>query len=39
MIELNGKYNTCKVFTDNVDNVTIAQLISLLNPSIKRTII
>lgn len=31
MIELNGKYNTCKVFTDNIDNVTIGQLTALLN--------
>lgn len=31
MIELKGKYNSCKVFTDNVDNETISQLISLLN--------
>ena len=31
MIELNGKYNTCKVFTDNIDNATIGQLTALLN--------
>lgn len=31
MIELNGKYNNCKVYTDNIDNATISQLISLLN--------
>ena len=31
MVELNGKYNSCKVFTDNVDNETISQLITLLN--------
>lgn len=31
MIELNGKYNSCKVFTDNIDNETISQLIALLN--------
>ena len=31
MIILNGKYNDCKVFTDNVDNETISQVISLLN--------
>lgn len=31
MIELKGKYNTCKVFTDNIDNVTIGQLTALLN--------
>ena len=31
MLELQGKYNSCKVFTDNVDNETISQLINLLN--------
>lgn len=31
MIELNGKYNTCKVFTDNIDSVTIGQLTALMN--------
>ena len=31
MFELNGKYNTCKVFTDDVDNETISQLTLLLN--------
>lgn len=31
MIELRGKYNTAKVFTDNVDSETISQVISLLN--------
>ena len=31
MIILNGKYNDCKVFTDNIDNETISQVISLLN--------
>ena len=31
MIELKGKYNNCKVFTDSVDNATIGQLTSLLN--------
>lgn len=31
MIELNGKHNTCKVFTDNIDSVTIGQLTALLN--------
>lgn len=31
MLELNGKYNTAKVFTDNVDNETISQIIELLN--------
>lgn len=31
MIELNGKYNNCKVFTDNCDNETISQLMNILN--------
>ena len=31
MLELHGKYNSCKVFTNNVDNETISQLINLLN--------
>lgn len=31
MIELKGKYNNCKVYTDNIDNETISQLINLLN--------
>ena len=31
MIELNGKHNTCKVFTDNIDSATIGQLTALLN--------
>ena len=31
MLELKGKYNACKVFTDNVDKETIAQLTQLLN--------
>ena len=31
MFELNGKYNTAKVFTDNVDNTTVGQLMALLN--------
>ena len=31
MFELNGKYNSCKIFTDNVDNETISQLMNLLN--------
>lgn len=33
MIELTGKYNTCKVFTDIVENEVISQLITLLNQS------
>ena len=31
MIELQGKYNTAKVFTDTVDNACISQIIELLN--------
>lgn len=31
MIELKGKYNNCKVFTDNIDSETISQLTNLLN--------
>ena len=35
MIEITGKYNTAKVFTDTVDNATIAQVINLMNqPSV-----
>lgn len=31
MFELKGKYNHCKVFTDNADEACIGQLITLLN--------
>jgi RNA-splicing ligase RtcB len=31
MFELQGKYNSCKVFTDNADNETISQVTALLN--------
>lgn len=31
MIELTGKYNTTKVFTDNVEQEAISQIIALLN--------
>lgn len=31
MIELQGKYNKAKIFTDNVDSATISQIMSLLN--------
>ena len=31
MLELSGKYNTAKIFTDNVDSETISQIINLLN--------
>ena len=31
MIELKGKYNTAKVFTDNIEKEAIAQIINLLN--------
>ena len=33
MIELKGKHNTAKVFTDNIDKETISQVIKLLNQS------
>lgn len=33
MLELRGKHNNCKVFTDNIDNETIGQLIALMNQS------
>ena len=31
MFELHGKYNICKIFTDNCDNETISQVTELLN--------
>lgn len=31
MLELKGKYNSCRVFTDNIDSATISQLTNLLN--------
>ena len=31
MLELNGKYNSAKVFTDKIDNDSIAQIILLCN--------
>ena len=31
MLELKGKYNTAKVFTDNIDSETISQIINLCN--------
>jgi len=31
MIELKGKYTTAKVFTDNIDQETISQIINLCN--------
>lgn len=31
MFELTGKHNSCKVFTDNIDNETISQIMTLLN--------
>lgn len=33
MVELKGKHNTAKVFTDNIDEETISQVIKLLNQS------
>lgn len=36
MIELRGKYNTAKVFTDLIDSETIGQITNVLNqPFIK----
>lgn len=29
MLEINGKFNTAKVFTDNIDNASISQIIEL----------
>lgn len=31
MFSLDGKFNTCKVFTDNCDNATISQIMNILN--------
>lgn len=31
MLELHGKYNIAKVFTDNIDNETMSQIMNLLN--------
>ena len=31
MLELKGKYGEAKVFTDNIDQETISQVIGLLN--------
>ena len=31
MLELKGKYGDAKVFTDNIDQETISQVIGLLN--------
>ncbi len=31
MIEIKGKYNTAKVFTDNVEDVAVAQILELCN--------
>lgn len=31
MVELTGKYNSCKIFTDNVDETTISQINTLLD--------
>jgi len=36
MIELQGKYNTAKVFTDNVEQEAISQIINLLNQEFVR---
>lgn len=38
MIELKGKYNECKIFTDEIDNATIGQITALLDQeSMKET--
>lgn len=29
MLELNGKYNTAKVFTDNIDKISRRMLVTL----------
>ena len=40
MLQLEGKYNTAKVYADNIDNSTISQIISILNiESFKNSII
>lgn len=31
MLELNGKYNSCKVFTDNIEPTAISQIINIMN--------
>lgn len=36
MLELQGKYNTAKVFTDNIEQETISQIINLLNQEFVR---
>lgn len=36
MIELKGKYGEAKVFTDNVDDVTISQIVNMLNARIAK---
>lgn len=36
MFELHGKYNNAKVFTDNVDDVTIGQIITMLSEPITK---
>jgi len=36
MIELQGKYNTAKVFTDNIEQEAISQIINLLNQEFVR---
>ena len=30
-MELTGQYNSCKIFTDNIDSTTISQIINILN--------
>ena len=31
MIELRGKYNTAQVFTDNIDQSAVSQIIAMMN--------
>lgn len=37
MFELKGKYNTAKVFTDNVDNETISQVITRITSKTRKS--
>ena len=36
MFELSGKYNTSKIFADNIDNDSISQIIQFLNQPIAK---
>lgn len=37
MLELKGKYNTAKIFTDNVDNETISQVIAKITSRMRKS--